>query len=183
MVTGITQVNYDAQNAPGAFTKLMIPDLATRNRNYDDYLPATAQHPKASERFRRVVSIDKPGVTDLGLWNVFANPDMPAPQAKLTKILCQQSAAAQCNAAALLPYTIAAFKTPVLRDLGHSNPYMHTGQFNTLEEAVRFYVTTSALVKQNLVRNADKELRDINLTQADIAALAAFVRSLNEDYE
>lgn len=181
--TGLTQVNYDQQHGAGAFAKLAIPDLETRNKDYDQYLPATAKHPKASERFRSHVNVDKPGQTDLGLWNVFANPDLPAPQAKLTKMICAQSGRVHCNANALLPYTIAAFKTPVLRDLGHSNPYMHTGEFNTLEEAVRFYVTTSVLVKQNLVRNADKELHGINLETRDIAPLVAFLKALNEDYE
>lgn len=181
--TGMTQINYDQQHGPGAFAKLVIPDLATRNRHYDAFLPATAQHPGAAEPFRRHVDIDKPGHTDLGLWNVFANPDMPGPQTKLLAILCREHPHVSCNAGTMLPYTVAAFKTPVLRDLGHSNPYMHTGQFNTLAEAVAFYVTASALVKQHRVRNADRALSAINLHQADIVPLVAFLKSLNEDYE
>ena len=161
----------------------MIPDLATRNQHYAQYLPATPQHPGASGRFRHLVDMDNPAYTDLGLWNVFANPDLPGPQAKLIKILCRQHADMPCNSETLLPYTIAAFKTPVLRDLGHSNPYMHTGQLKTLEDAVRSYVTTHALVKQDRLRNPDKELHGINLQQEDIAPLVAFLKALNEDYE
>jgi cytochrome c peroxidase len=181
--TGVSQVNYDQQHGPGEFAKLQIPDLAARNKNYDEYLPATTSHTKASGQFRNHVNLDKPGYTDLGLWNVFANPDMPGPQAKLMRIMCRQHAEVACNTNALLPYTVAAFKTPVLRDLGHSNPYMHTGEFNTLEDVVRFYVSTSALVKSNQLRNADKELHGINLHQEDIVSLVAFLKSLNEDYE
>ena len=181
--TGVSQVDYDAQHGQGAFSKLMIPDLATRNQHYAQYLPATPQHPGASGRFRHLVDMDNPAYTDLGLWNVFANPDLPGPQAKLIKILCRQHADMPCNSETLLPYTIAAFKTPVLRDLGHSNPYMHTGQLKTLEDAVRSYVTTHALVKQDRLRNPDKELHGINLQQEDIAPLVAFLKALNEDYE
>ena len=32
-----------------------------------------------------------------------------------------------------------AFKTPTLRDIEHSGPYMHDGSFQTLEEVVEFY--------------------------------------------
>lgn len=180
--TGLTQVNYDEAHGDGSFTKLDIPNLVTRNLNYDAYLPATANHPKASGRYRSIVDIDKPGNTDLGLWNVFANPDKPAPQAKLKQLLCKQTGVKTCTAEQILPYTIAAFKTPVLRDLGHSNPYMHNGQFNSLHEAVSFYITSSALAKQDQLVNADPMLRDINITAKDIEPLVAFLNALNEDY-
>ncbi len=181
--TGVSQVNYDAQHGRGAFGRLLIPDLGTRNQHYDKYLPVTASHPDANGRFRKPVNVDKPGDMDLGLWNVFANPDYPAPQANLLRILCRQHRDVACNTESLLPYTVAAFKTPVLRDPGHSNPYMHTGEFNALEDVVRFYISTSALVKSHQLHNADKELFDINLQQEDIAPLVAFLRALNEDYE
>ena len=35
--------------------------------------------------------------------------------------------------AVALPLTIALFKTPNLRDLGSSQPYLHTGRMNTIE--------------------------------------------------
>jgi cytochrome c peroxidase len=181
--TGLSQVNYDKQHGDGEFAKLSIPVLTERNQNHNEFLPATSAHPAALGRFRSHVNADNPGLTDLGLWNVFANPDFPAPQQKLTTMLCEQRGNAKCDAASLLPLSVAAFKTPVLRDLGHSNPYMHTGEFNTLEEAVRFYVTTSEVVKQNRVRNADRELHAIHLQTSDIAPLVAFLKALNEDYE
>lgn len=188
--TGLTQVNYDGLHGAGKFMQLDIPDLTTRNKDYDLYLPATEQHPKASSRFRRAADKDKAGFTDLGLWNVYANPDMPNPQAKLNNILCSQlkqndskAAADRCKPQLLLPMTIAAFKTPVLRDLGHSNPYMHSGQFNELDDAVRFYITSSTLARTNTLRNADPALQHINLAEDDIAALVSFVKALNEDYD
>lgn len=89
--TGTTQKEYDAFPTHGAnaFFTLPLPTLATRTVND---LPATEQHPNASERFRSIPS-DGTTLTDLGVWNVFANPDVPGPQSKLRTILCddQQS--------------------------------------------------------------------------------------------
>lgn len=184
--TGLVQHNYDALHGAGSFKKLMIPGLAKRNKNHNDFLPATAKHPSATSRFRTIAAKDKPGYTDLGLWNIFANPDMPAPQQKLKSIMCNQTTATkqhECSTTNLLNNTIAAFKTPVLRDLGHSNPYMHSGQFLDLPQAVRFYITSSALAKNNNLRNTEQNLKDINFTEKDVAPLVSFLKSLNEDYE
>lgn len=184
--TGLVQQNYDALHGAGEFSKLMIPSLVDRNKNYNAYLPATSIHPNATSRFRSITSKNKPGYTDLGLWNVFANPDMPAPQQKLNNIMCLQhksTGSKTCNTASLLTNAIAAFKTPVLRDLGHSSPYMHSGQFVNLQEAVQFYITSSALAKNNHQRNPEPAIKEINLTDKDISPLVAFLKSLNEDYE
>lgn len=184
--TGLSQHEYDAAHGQGKFNQLKIPDLPTRQQYYDAYLPATSTHPNASGKFRHITDQDKPGFTDLGLWNVFANPDMPAPQNKLTRIICdqvKQHDRHDCRQESLLPFTLAAFKTPVLRDLGHSAPYMHSGKFTNLEEAIGFYVTSSSLAKAGKLRNVDPALRHINLTTDDIDPLVAFVKALNEDYE
>jgi cytochrome c peroxidase len=184
--SGLTQNNYDALHGNGKFMQLSIPQLKERNKDYNAFLPATAKHPEASSRFRSIIRKDKPGVTDLGLWNVFANPDMPAPQDKLSNIMCTQARLAgnnNCSQAALLPATIAAFKTPVLRDLGHSAPYMHTGQFTSIKDSVSFYLNASSLAKAKQLRNTDPALMDMNITARDVDTLVAFVNALNEDYE
>ncbi len=181
--TGLTELNYDETHGAGTFSKLSIPDLDSRNKNYNQYLPATAKHPNASDRFRTLVNIDKPGYTDLGMWNVFANPDIPTPQAKLKNLMCEQTKVTPCTNEALLPHTVGTFKTPVLRDLGHSDPYMHSGQFNTLEESVTLYLRSSVLAKKNKLRNADPELNKINITANEVNDLVAFLKALNEDYD
>ena len=83
----------------------------------------------------------------------------------------------------VLKNTVAAFKTPVLRDLGHSSPYMHTGQLLDLQQAVRFYITSSNLAKNKNLRNAEEKITNINLSEKDVEPLVAFLKSLNEDYE
>ena len=166
----------------GTFASLLIPDLATRNANPNLYLPATALHPNAAEPFRSVPSAAR---TDLDVWNIFANPDFPKPQANLTQILCQQLAGTvpDCSRATLLPKTIALFKTPGLRDLSHSAPYMHTGQFDALDQIVQFYRDSADKARVGTLRNGARELTGIALTPANIPNLVDFLRALNEDYQ
>jgi cytochrome c peroxidase len=182
--TGVSQTDYDAVFGPGAFAELKIPGLAERNRQADSYLPASVQHPGAQSRFRSAPSRDHPGFADLGVWNVFANPDFPKPQGALGQMLCDSQAqrVRDCTPSVLLLSAVARFKTPSIRDLGHSDPYFHAGSAATLEEVVAFYARVSDLARAGRLRNGAPELRDVRLSDDDLRALAAFLRSLNEDY-
>ncbi|HEY2387792.1 MAG TPA: hypothetical protein VGK30_12585 [Candidatus Binatia bacterium] len=182
---GAAQGEYDGILGSGAFARLEVPALAERNAHFDAYLPPSPRHPKASGRFRSAPSKEPAGRADLGAWNVVANPDLPRPQSALTRILCEQlgAAAKGCAPARLLPLTIAYFKTPSIRDLGQSYPYMHSGALPTIEDVLRHYVTMSALARTGKVRNASPELAGIRLEAGDVAPLAAFLRALNEDYQ
>ena len=111
--------------------------------------------------------------------NVFANPDLPKPQQTLTQILCGDKL---CEPEAVLPLTVALFKTATVRDLGQSNPYFHSGALDTIEDTLRFYVGMSKLARAGKLRNGSPEIAGIHLAPTDIAPLAAFLRSLNEDY-
>ena len=122
-----------------------------------------------------------PICTDLGLWNVFANPQIAKPQAQLALVLAESGA--RGTPAEVIEKTIARFKTSGLRDLGHSAPYLHNGAKDTLEDVVKFYAASSALAREGALRNAAPELRSVFLTPGDAEPLAAFLRSLNEDYE
>lgn len=182
--TGIAQSEYDGIHGNESFVALPIPSLATRTSND---LPATEQHPTAAETFRSIPVLANPALTDLGVWNIFANPDMPNPQAKIRVILCEEQPVPCPADSVLLPTTIARFKTPGLRDLGHSAPYMHNGQFDTLNNAVGFYLGASSKARvvagPGTLRNGASALRGIALLPADIAPIAAFLQALNEDYQ
>jgi cytochrome c peroxidase len=179
--TGTTQKEYDETpgHGPGAFMNLAIPTLAMRT--IDD-LPASEQHPTASERFRAVPASGTT-LTDLGLWNIFANPDVPTPQSKIRTILCDQDQPCTASQSDLLDRAIARFKTPGLRDLGHSAPFMHNGQFDRVDDVLAFYREVSDLARAGQLRNGASQLRGIALRDNDIAALTAFLKSLNEDYQ
>ena len=182
--TGTTQREYDNIHGVNAFAALLIPDLATRNGDYNGSLPATEIHPNASERFRAISVLADPTLTDLGVWNVFANPDMPNPQAKIRAILYDDQVPCPLSDAALLNLAIARFKTPGLRDLSHSAPYMHNGQFATLNDIIDFYIRVSNQARAGILRNGATQLQGIALNKpGDGASLVAFLRSLNEDYQ
>lgn len=185
--TGTSQVEYDALHGSGAFARLKVPGLVRRQQDPDRFLPPTPAHPKASGRFRSVASKNTTG-TDLGLWNVYANPDMPAPQPVLHRFLCRAVHAeppitSDCSRRSLLPHALGRFKTPILRDLGHSAPYLHNGSLDTLGHVVAHYRDNAALARSGRLRNGSPHLLPIHLDQKDIASVAAFLRALNEDYE
>jgi hypothetical protein len=178
--TGATQEEYDSLHGSGSFARLTVPSYAERRRQPDRYLPATPNHPHATGVFRSVPALNNPGATDLGMWNIFANPDFPQVQSRMRTLLCDTG---PCDPKLQLPRTIARFRTPSLRDLGHSWPYLHSGRMSTVEDVLHFYLRMSVLATNGQLRNADPELIRISLDEQDLTALAAFLRSLDEDYD
>jgi cytochrome c peroxidase len=254
---GAAQEEYDALHGADAFMALPVPGLETRQTNYNAYLPTTTNHPYATGNFETPPNTNNPEQADLGLWNVYANPDFPAPQAGLQQILPQllsvptpqisRMAASGKNfvfsgtngapgwtcyvlsstnvwlplgswtviatntfdseglfsctnatdpavpqafyalelgtlpPAVALPDMIARFKTPTVRDLVSSEPYLHTGQMDTIEDVIQFYINLSAQARAGTVRNADPQLSNVSLDNSAIVPLAAFLRSLDEE--
>lgn len=71
------------------------------------------------------------------------------------------------------PELVRAYKTPSLRGLAARAPYMHAGQFTSLERVVAHY---------NAAPRAPfghSELKPLNLSPAEQAHLVAFLRTLN----
>ena len=66
-----------------------------------------------------------------------------------------------------------AFKTPTLRDIELTAPYMHNGAYRTLEEVVEHY-ERGGDVKDNL----SPEMKPLELSAQDKADLVAFMKSL-----
>ena len=178
--TGVSQAEYDAANGAGAFVKLAVPTLAVRTQNFDQFMPASANHPNASEQFRHHAVAGSPQFADLGLWNVYLNPDIPNPQANLLAIVCAN--VQNCATDQGLPTTIAQFKTPTLRDLVDSAPYFHNGSNAKFPDVINFYIQSSQLAHQGQLRNAPPEFQNMSITQDDAAALSAFLLALTEDY-
>jgi cytochrome c peroxidase len=67
-----------------------------------------------------------------------------------------------------------AFRTPTLRDIARTAPYMHDGSLKTLREVVDFYVGAG-----NANPHLDKEMRELKLTGKEKADLVAFLEALN----
>jgi cytochrome c peroxidase len=66
-----------------------------------------------------------------------------------------------------------AFKTPTLRGLVETAPYMHDGSLATLEEVVEFY-REGGHANENL----DPLIAPVEMTDQDVANLVAFLRAL-----
>jgi cytochrome c peroxidase len=179
--TGATQLEYDGLHGAGSFAELSIPDWATRKADPLAFLPPSAKHPEALGPFAAVPGVEDAALVDLGLWNVFLNPDCARPQSALKKLLVQGFG--KGDKSQLLARSVALFKTPALRDLGDSGPYLHNGLFDELAETAQFYADASELARAGLLRNADLELTGVHLAAEDVQALAAFLAALNEDYD
>lgn len=72
------------------------------------------------------------------------------------------------------PSDWATFKTPTLRDIARSAPYMHDGSLRTLEEVVDYY-DKGGIPNKNL----DEKLKPLHLSEQDKADLVEFMKALN----
>jgi cytochrome c peroxidase len=178
---GVSQAEYDGAHGSGAFQNLFIPSNSQRLASFDTYMPVSPVHPNASEAFRHPVDPSNPSYADLGLWNVYQNPDMPNPQANLSAFVC--AAGKDCSVDQGLASTIAQFKTPVLRDLEDSAPYFHNGSAPKFDDVINHYIQMSQLARAGAMRNAPPEFANMSISQEDLAALVAFLQSLTEDYD
>jgi cytochrome c peroxidase len=71
-----------------------------------------------------------------------------------------------------------AFKTPTLRDIDTSAPYMHDGSIKTLMESVEHY-NKGGIVKQDI----SPELKELNLNQTEKEAIVAFMHALTSPFK
>lgn len=72
------------------------------------------------------------------------------------------------------PEDRGAFKTPSLREVARTPPFMHDGSLATLEDVIDFYDQGG---KRN--ENLDSDVRELHLSAEEKAALAAFLRALS----
>ncbi|MEO0416829.1 MAG: cytochrome c peroxidase, partial [Verrucomicrobiota bacterium] len=72
------------------------------------------------------------------------------------------------------------FKTPSLRNIELTGPYMHDGRFGTLEEVIDHYssgVQRSKTLDPNLAKHP---IQGIQLTEEEKSALVAFLKTLTD---
>jgi cytochrome c peroxidase len=150
---GVSQSEYDRFHGEGSFAALKIPNAAEAVR--------------PSANFRETPSRDKPGNVDLGYWNFVSVANSPLRRAAESD---EQ----------FLERMAATFKTPTLRNLSYSQPYMHNGAFHSLDSVLSELMRLSALARAGLVRGADEGLAAIKIGEADARPLVAFLNALNE---
>ena len=72
------------------------------------------------------------------------------------------------------PELVRAYKTPSLRGVAERPPYMHAGQFASLEQVVGHYATAPKAVE------GETEIHPVALSDREKAALVAFLKTLSE---
>jgi cytochrome c peroxidase len=69
-----------------------------------------------------------------------------------------------------------AFRTPTLRNIAQTAPYMHDGSHKTLRDSVDFYVGGG-----NSNPQLDKEIKTLKLSEQERSDLVAFLEALTGD--
>jgi cytochrome c peroxidase len=81
------------------------------------------------------------------------------------------------------PRALGAFRTPSLRNVARRAPYMHAGQFDSLEQVVAHYAASprAALGHSELARDDDPQptRHAIRLSEDDVRDLTAFLDTLS----
>ena len=74
------------------------------------------------------------------------------------------------------PRDLGAFKTPSLRNIDLTAPYMHDGSMKTLEEVIRFYNDGGKPIK-----SLDPKIQPLELSDKEVADLIAFLKTLTSE--
>lgn len=148
---GVTQEEYDGIHGAGSFAALEIPTTGSRPRT----------------QFMQRPALGRAGEVDLGYWNYarFENSPLYQPQEPEPSFIAR---------------TIATFKTPTLRNLASTNPYMHNSNFGRIEDVLQLKMEMGFVARMGDLRNADPELVNIRFIDADFEALFAFLNALND---
>ncbi len=150
---GISQMEYDQIHGAGTFAELQIPGAETTRPNMQR---------------REIPAKNNPALVDLGYWN-FVN---------IKTSTLRRSTETDDQ---FLARMIGTMKTPGLRHLAYTYPYMHNGAYTTLVDAIKELQQLSEMARAGQVRAADEELLKIHIRDAEITPLLAFLHSLNED--
>ena len=150
--------------ALAAFERSLILDASPLDRfAQGDAAALTPAQRRGKQLFetkaRCVLCHDGPNLTDNGFHNMGLQGADPGRQAVTQD-----------------PKLQGAFKTPSLRNLTQTAPYMHDGSLPTLGAVLEFY-NRGGEVKTNL----DPDVRPLNLSKAELADLEAFLESLTQD--
>jgi cytochrome c peroxidase len=151
--TGIAAREYEAIHGSGSFARLPVPPADRANR--------------PDPRFLSIPNADDPEAADLGHWNYVDLKDSP------------QRLEGESDEDFLARMT-ATFRTPSLRNIGASAPYMHNGAYPTLEDAVREIVKLSHEARDGTRPGLAPEFAAMRLEEEHIAPLVAFLEALQD---
>lgn len=74
------------------------------------------------------------------------------------------------------------FKTPTVRNIKETAPYMHNGTYKTLEEVVDFYNKGGGIGLGFHLDNQTLPPDELNLTNQEVSDIVVFMKSLSDNY-
>lgn len=156
------------------------------------FTTATAANVRAIGGFELMPFLNiSPKDYDIGYYNIGVSPDGGPPTTKksadpgldnFTPNATPLSYVGQAN----LPKDgiIGAFKTPGLRNIEYTNPYMHNGRFDTLDAVIQYYLDPAGLQPSNNILNRalhpEIGLAVVANPLVDPGKIAAFLRTLSD---
>ena len=85
------------------------------------------------------------------------------------------------------PLEVGRFKTPTLRNIEKTAPYMHSGIFSTLEEVLKFYNERDInpeFSHPEVAENINtQDMGNLGLTQQEIDDIIVFLKTLTDGYK
>lgn len=170
---------YEGLNAADAWTLRQVAlalaayvrTIQTGDSPYDRYITGNRSALKTAARRGLDVFRGKGGCTGCHVGPTFSDEDFHnTGVAWRTGVLTDEGRARVTRAAA----DRGAFKTPTLREVARTAPYMHDGSFATLAAVVDFYDRGGAPNP-----GLDSQLRPLKLAPGEKQNLVAFLRSLS----
>ncbi|QQR98764.1 MAG: c-type cytochrome [Sphingobacteriales bacterium] len=73
-----------------------------------------------------------------------------------------------------------SFKTPTLRNIAHTAPYMHNGSFSSLEDVLDFYNRGGASAFGKMLPNQTMADKKLNLSNKEINDIISFMHTLTD---
>ncbi len=149
--------------------------LETVDSKFDDWSNNISKLTRSEERGRQIFLGDKAKCFDCHLQIDFTNDDFKNIGLFNGTTFNDSGRIVVTND----PKDLGKFKTPGLRNVAVTAPYMHNGMFRTLEEVVEFYNDPRKVVQDAI--NIDPALKKpLGLTSSEKRDLVAFLKTLTD---
>lgn len=149
--------------------------LETTDSKFDDWSYGKATLTETEERGRELFTGDKAKCFNCHFLEDFTNDDFKSIGLFDGKLLNDSGRMLITGN----PEDLGKFKTPGLRNVAVTAPYMHNGMFNTLEEVIEYYNDPRKIIADPI--NMDTALqKPLGLTTQEKADLVAFLRTLTD---
>ncbi|MES2381680.1 MAG: cytochrome c peroxidase [Bacteroidota bacterium] len=80
-----------------------------------------------------------------------------------------------------IEYNVGAFKTPTIRNIERTAPYMHNGNFKTLEEVMEFYNKGGGNGLGLTLQHQTLPSKPLDLSDKEIKSIISFMKSLTDE--